>query len=69
MALSDAAREWFTNKGLEGFLHIAKAPPHEELEQVALTIDLAEIAEGTIRALTGLHARGLQSVESHPLKC
>ena len=30
MALLDAAREWFTKNGLEGFLCIADPPPHEE---------------------------------------
>ena len=64
MALSDAAREWFTRNGLEGFLCIADALPHEEPEQVAPTIDLSELTEGTIQALTGLQARGLQSVEN-----
>ena len=64
MALSDAAREWFTKNSLEGFLYIADAPPHEELEHVAPTNDLAEITEGTIQALTRLQARELQSVES-----
>ena len=64
MALSDAAREWFTKNGLEGFLRITDARPHEEPEQAAPTIDLAEITEGTIQTLTGLQAGGLQSVES-----
>ena len=63
MALSDAAREWFTKNGLEGFLRIADAPPHEEPEQVAATIDLSKIMEGTILTVTGLQAGGLQSVE------
>ena len=58
MALSDKARQWFTDNGLEGFLRIADAPPHEEPEQVAATIDLTEITEGTIQALTGLQAGG-----------
>ena len=48
MALSNKARQWFTDNGLEGFLRITDAPPHEEPEQVAPTIDLAEITEGTI---------------------
>ena len=64
MALSDAAREWFTKNDLEGFLRIADAPPHEEPEQVAPTIDLADITEGTIQALTGLQAGRVQLVES-----
>ena len=64
MALSNTAREWFTKNGLEGFLRIANAPPHEEPKQVAPTVDLAEIIEGTIQALTGLQDGGLQSVES-----
>ena len=56
MALSDKARECFTDNGLEGFSRIADAPPHEEPEQVAPTIDLAKITEGTIQALTGLQS-------------
>ena len=63
MTLSNAAREWFTKNGLEGFLRKADAPPHEEPEQVASTIDLTEIIEGTIQALTGLQEGGLQSLE------
>ena len=64
MALSTVTREWFSKNGLEGFLHVGDAPPHEEPEKVAPTIDLEEITEGTIQALTGLPARGLRSIES-----
>ena len=59
MALSNAAREWFTKNGLEGFLRIADSLLHEDLEQVAPTIDLEEITKGTIQALIGLQAGGL----------
>ena len=51
MALSTATREWFSKHGLEGFLKVPDAPPHDELEKVASTIDLEEITEGTIQAL------------------
>ena len=54
MALSTTAREWFSKHGLERFLRVADAPPHEEPEKVAPTIDLEEITEGTIQALIGL---------------
>ena len=54
MALSIAAREWFSKHGLEGFLRVADASPHEEPEKVAPRIDLEEITEGTIQALIGL---------------
>ena len=33
MALSDEARQWMTENGMEGLLRIAKAPPHAEPEQ------------------------------------
>ena len=48
MVLSNTTRKWFTKNGLEGFLRITDAPPHEEPEQVAPTIDLEEITKGTI---------------------
>ena len=63
LALSDEARQWLTDNGLEGFLRIADAPPHEEPEQAATTIDLSEITEGAIQVLMRLQAGGLQSVE------
>ena len=63
MALSKEAKQWLTKHGLQGFLRIANAPPHDEPEKAAATIDLSEITEGTMHALTGLQARGLQSVE------
>ena len=68
MALSNAACEWFTKNRLKGFLRITNAPPHEDPEQVAPTIDLEEITKGTIQALTGLQARGLRAVESPSLE-
>ena len=49
MALSDEARQWLTNNGLEGFLCIANAPPHDEPEQAAATIDLFEIVKRNMR--------------------
>ena len=52
MALSTIAREWYSKNVLEGFLRITDAPLHEEPEKVAPTIDLKEITEDTIQALT-----------------
>ena len=59
MALSEEARQWLTEKGLEGLLRIADAPPHAEPEQAATTINLSEITEGAVQALIGLQAGGL----------
>ena len=64
MALSTTAKEWFSKYRLEGFLRVVDAPPHEEPEKVAPTIDLEEITEGTIQALIGLPSRGLRSIEN-----
>ena len=54
MALSDEGKQWLTEHGLKGFLCIADAPSHDEPEQAAATIDLSEITEGAVQALTGL---------------
>ena len=64
MAPSEEAKQWLTEHGLEGFLRIADAPPHDEPEQAAKSIDLSEITEGAVQAITGLQAGGMQSVES-----
>ena len=48
MALSEEARQWLTDNELEGFLRIADAPPHEEPEQAATSIDLSEITKGVV---------------------
>ena len=65
MALSEEARQWLTENGLEGLLRIDEVPPHAEPEQAAATIDLSKITEDTVQALTGLQAGGLRSIE-HP---
>ena len=48
MALSDEARQWMTENGMEGLLRIADAPPHAKPEQAAATIDLSEVTEGAV---------------------
>ena len=48
MALSKEEKQWLTEHGLEGFLHIVDALPHDEPEQAATTIDLSEITEGAV---------------------
>ena len=63
MALLEEARQWLTENGLEGLLRIADAPPHADPEQATTTIDLSEITEGAVQALTGLQAGGLRSIE------
>ena len=65
MAFSTATKDWLSKNGLEGFLRVADAPPHEEPEKVAATIDLKEISKGTMQALVGLPARGLCSIENN----
>ena len=61
MTLATATRDWLTKHGLEGFLRVADAPPHEELEKFTLKIDLEEISKGIV--LIGLPAGGLHSME------
>ena len=63
MALSDGARQWLTENGLGGLLRVADAPPHKEPEQAATAVDLAEVTEGAVQALTGISEGGLQTIE------
>ena len=63
MALSIATREWFSKHDVEGFLRVTNAPPHDKAEKVAPAIDMSEITEGVVQALTGLQVGGLQLVE------
>ena len=44
MALSAKAKDWLQQHGLEGFIRVAKAPPHQEPETVARTIDVNGIS-------------------------
>ena len=64
MALSDEARQWMIENGLEGLLRIADAPRHAKPEQAAATIDLSEVTEGAVQALMGIKADGLRSIEN-----
>ena len=64
MALSKEARDWLLKHGPEGLLRVAEAPPHEEPEKVATTINLDELFEGTVQAAVELPSRGLYSIEN-----
>ena len=44
MAFSTATKDWLSKNGLEGFLRVVDAPPHEEPEKVTSMIDLKEIS-------------------------
>ena len=52
--LSEAAKKWLRQHGLEGFLTIMEAPPHWEAEKIIKEIDTEVITEEAIRALTNL---------------
>ena len=54
MALSETAKKWLTQEGLEGFLRIVEALPHGEARKVMKKIDTEVIIEEAIRALIGL---------------
>ena len=68
MALSDVAKDWLIRNGLEGFLRISVAPPHEEPDKATLQIDVEEITEGMVQALTHLPVGGLYSIENPSTK-
>jgi hypothetical protein len=63
MALSEGARQWMMENGLGGLLRVADAPPHKEPEQAAAAVDITEVTEGAVQALTGIKEGGLQTIE------
>ena len=62
--LSEAAKKWFRQHGLEGFLTIMEAPPHQEADKVIKGIDTEVITEEAIRALTGLPEGGIFQIDN-----
>ena len=64
MTLSQAAKKWFKQHGLEGFLRIVEAPPHGEAEKVVQKINTEVITEEAIDALTRLPEGGIYSIDN-----
>ena len=62
--LSEAARKWFRQNGLEGFLAIMEAPPHREADRVIKELATEVITEEAIRALTGLPEGGIFQIDN-----
>ena len=62
--LSEAAKKWLRQHGLEGFLTIMEAPPHKEADKVIKEIDTEVITEEAIRALTGLPEGGIFQIDN-----
>ena len=63
-ALSEAAKKWLRQHGLEGFLMIMEAPPHREADKIVKNIDTELITEEAIRALTGLPEGGIFNIDN-----
>ena len=62
--LSEAAKKWLRQHGLEGFLTIMDAPPHREADRIIKEIDTEVITEEAIRALTGLPEGGIYTIDN-----
>ena len=63
-ALSEAAKKWLRQHGLEGFLTIMEVPPHQEAEKIVKEIDTELITEEAIRALIGLPEGGIFTIDN-----
>ena len=64
MVFSTKAKDWLTKHGLEGFIWVAKAPPHMKLEKVATTINTEGISKVTVQATIDLPSGGLHLIET-----
>ena len=62
--LSEAAKKWLRQHGLEGFLTIMEARPHQEVDKVIKEIDTEVITEEAICALTGLPEGGIFQIDN-----
>ena len=63
-ALSEAAKKWLRQHGLEGFLTIMEAPPHRKVEKIVKEIDTEVITEEAIRGLTSLPEGGIFTIDN-----
>ena len=50
MALSREAKDWLQKHGLQGFIRVVEAPPHQDPKKVAKSIDVDDISEAIIQA-------------------
>ena len=48
MAQFVESKDWLQRNGLKGFIRVAEALPHEELEKVTMTIDVEGISKMTV---------------------
>ena len=64
MALSNEVKNCLIKNGLEGFIRVAEAPPHEELDKLAMTIVVDKLSEGMVQAAIELPSRGLYLIEN-----
>ena len=63
-ALTEAAKKWLSQHGLEGLLTIMEAPPHREAEKIIKKIDTEVITEEGIRDLTSLPKGGIFTIDN-----
>ena len=64
MALLNEVKNCLIKNGLEGFIRVAEAPPHEEQDKVAMTIVVGKLSEGMVQGAIELPSGGLHSIEN-----
>ena len=59
----DNLRQWFTNKGLQGFLKVADADPHPHASKIIQQIDVAKVTNKQVRKVLSLKREGFDVVQ------
>ena len=56
--ISPALRQWLNEKGFEGYIRVAEAPPHPDAHEVAKKLNVDTITNASIKKKIGLSGSG-----------
>ena len=66
--ISPTLRRWLHDKGLAGYIRVAEAPPHTNVQEMARKLNIDTITNASIRKKLGLSRTGEHHFEIAPAK-
>ena len=64
--ISTALRRWLLEKGLEGYIKVAKAPPHPDAFNIAQKINVDTVTNAMVQQKLGLSGLGEKQFDIAP---
>ena len=66
ITISGALRKWLLEKGFEGYIRVAEAPPHPEALDIAKKLNVDTVTNATVRKKLGLSVIGEKHFDISP---